>query len=72
MSASSSPLAVVTGAGSGIGYALTHALVARGFEVIAIDLDISAVVTHIRTAWGNEGAMVSARDVYRYRGGLQQ
>ena len=47
MSASSSPLAVVTGAGSGIGYALTHALVARGFEVIAIDLDISAL-THER------------------------
>ena len=42
------------------------------FATVLSDDDISAVVTHIRTAWGNEGAMVSARDVYRYRGGLQQ
>ncbi len=33
----SSSLAVVTGAGSGIGLALTHALLARGHEVVAID-----------------------------------
>ncbi|MES2068736.1 MAG: SDR family NAD(P)-dependent oxidoreductase [Pseudomonadota bacterium] len=37
------PLAVVTGAGSGIGYALAQTLVSRHFEVIAIDRDISAL-----------------------------
>ncbi|GIF15758.1 SDR family NAD(P)-dependent oxidoreductase [Actinoplanes teichomyceticus] len=34
-------LAVVTGAGSGIGYALTQALLARGVEVVAVDRDTS-------------------------------
>lgn len=35
----SNPLAVVTGAASGIGLALTHELVARSIDVIAIDKD---------------------------------
>lgn len=41
--ASSSPpaLAIVTGAGSGIGRALTAALLERGFDVVAIDRDAS-------------------------------
>ena len=38
----SPPLSVVTGAGSGIGLALTHALLARGHDVVAIDIDLSA------------------------------
>ena len=38
-----SPFSVVTGAGSGIGLALTRALLDRGHDVVAIDLDISAV-----------------------------
>ncbi|MES2102543.1 MAG: SDR family NAD(P)-dependent oxidoreductase [Pseudomonadota bacterium] len=36
-------LAVVTGAGSGIGLALSRALAARNIEVIAIDCDINAL-----------------------------
>ncbi|WIN00501.1 SDR family NAD(P)-dependent oxidoreductase [Actinoplanes oblitus] len=35
------PLAVVTGAGSGIGYALTQDLLTRGVEVVAVDRDTS-------------------------------
>ena len=44
-SSSTSPpaLAVVTGAASGIGAALTTALLARGLDVVAIDLDASAI-----------------------------
>ncbi|GGC67641.1 SDR family oxidoreductase [Undibacterium terreum] len=38
-----SPLAIVTGAGSGIGYALSLALSARQIDVLAIDCDISAL-----------------------------
>lgn len=37
------PLSVVTGAGSGIGLALTRALLDRSHEVVAIDLDTSAI-----------------------------
>ncbi|CAN5899527.1 SDR family oxidoreductase [soil metagenome] len=37
------PLAVVTGAGSGIGLGLTRTLLARGIEVVAIDLDLGAL-----------------------------
>ena len=37
------PLAVVTGAGSGIGLALTPALLDRSCDVVAIELDISAI-----------------------------
>lgn len=41
---STSPrLAVVTGAGSGIGLALTRTLLDRGLDVVAIDRDIAAV-----------------------------
>lgn len=39
----SSSLAVVTGAGSGIGLALTQALLARGCEVVAIDRDTTTM-----------------------------
>ena len=39
----SSPLAVVTGAASGIGQALTDALLARGHDVIAIDRDTANI-----------------------------
>src|SRR3954447_9819818 len=37
------PLSVVTGAGSGIGLALTRALLARSHDVVSIDRDVSAV-----------------------------
>lgn len=40
---SHSPLAVVTGAASGIGAALTDALLARGIEVVAIDRTVDAM-----------------------------
>jgi mono/diheme cytochrome c family protein len=40
------------------------------FAMVLSNDDVSAVVTYIRTAWGNEGAMVSAFDVQLYRGGL--
>ena len=36
-------LAVVTGAGCGIGQALTAALLVRGFDVVAIDRDASSI-----------------------------
>ena len=38
-----SPLAVVTGAASGIGLALVSALLARGADVVAIDLDTDGI-----------------------------
>lgn len=38
MTANSSPVAIVTGAGGGIGAATVRALVARGFRVAAVDL----------------------------------
>ncbi|CAN5408841.1 hypothetical protein BH11PSE9_BH11PSE9_21320 [soil metagenome] len=44
-SSSPRPLAVVTGAGSGIGLGLTRALLARGIEVVAIDLDLAALAS---------------------------
>ena len=43
-----SPLAVVTGAGSGIGLALTNALLARGIEVVAVDRDTSRLDGRVR------------------------
>jgi len=42
-SSSSSLLAVVTGAGCGIGLALTSCLLARGHDVVAIDRDVSSI-----------------------------
>jgi NAD(P)-dependent dehydrogenase (short-subunit alcohol dehydrogenase family) len=42
-SLSSSPLAVITGAASGIGLALTTALLARGIDVVTIDRDAQSV-----------------------------
>jgi NAD(P)-dependent dehydrogenase (short-subunit alcohol dehydrogenase family) len=42
-SPSSSPLAVITGAASGIGRALTTALLARGIDVVTIDRDTPSV-----------------------------
>lgn len=39
----STPLAVVTGAASGIGHALTTALLDRGIDVVAIDRDIACI-----------------------------
>lgn len=42
------PLAVVTGAGSGIGYALTQALLARDVEVVAVDRDTSRLDDRVR------------------------
>jgi 2-keto-3-deoxy-L-fuconate dehydrogenase len=42
-SSQSAPLAIVTGAASGIGQALTHALLARGHAVVAIDRDTSTI-----------------------------
>jgi 2-keto-3-deoxy-L-fuconate dehydrogenase len=41
-------LAIVTGAGSGIGQALTAALLKRGFDVVAIDRDPSAADVRAR------------------------
>ena len=38
--------AVVTGAGLGIGRALVHALLTRGMQVVAIDVDLSGLEDH--------------------------
>jgi 2-keto-3-deoxy-L-fuconate dehydrogenase len=43
VAASQAPLAVVTGAASGIGLALADALLARGIDVVAIDRDTSTI-----------------------------
>jgi len=40
------------------------------FAMVLSNEDIGAVVSYIRSAWGNEGALVSSFDVQRYRGGL--
>jgi len=39
------------------------------FAMVLSNDDISAVVTYVRTSWGNEGSMVSPFDVQRYREG---
>jgi NAD(P)-dependent dehydrogenase (short-subunit alcohol dehydrogenase family)/pimeloyl-ACP methyl ester carboxylesterase len=58
-------LAVVTGAGSGIGRATTIELVARGARVIAVDLDLDAAKTTAElaqlVAWDGERAAVTPR-----------
>jgi mono/diheme cytochrome c family protein len=35
------------------------------------DADVAAVLTHLRTSWGNRAAAVSEIDVVRKRGGSQ-
>src|SRR5690606_30958924 len=54
--------AIVTGAGSGIGAAITHELAERGASVIAADLDLGAaeaVVATIHAAGGNAYAFAA-------------
>lgn len=45
----STPLCVVTGAGSGIGAAIATELGRRGFHVVVTDLDVAAARAHART-----------------------
>jgi hypothetical protein len=37
--------------------------------VLLSDADVAAVLTHIRTSWGNRAAPVSELEVARQRGG---
>lgn len=65
-------LAVVTGAASGIGLALTRELAARAFEVIAIDknpmpADLPSVVTAVQIDIRDQAAMQSLADAYQGR-----
>ncbi|WP_109476131.1 SDR family NAD(P)-dependent oxidoreductase [Paraburkholderia sp. C35] len=62
----SKPVAIVTGAGGGIGAALTRRLAADGFHVAAVDISgkaLDSVITSVQEAGGSaEGAVVDLRD----------
>ena len=63
------PLAVVTGAGAGIGAALTASLLARGIEVVAIDRDTTSIDPRAeRFALDVRDAAGMARLAERWRG----
>lgn len=66
------PLAVVTGAASGIGLALARELATRSIDVIAIDnnplpFDSGSAITSAQIDIRNEGAMQALADAYRGR-----
>lgn len=62
----SKPLAIVTGAGGGIGAAITRRLAADGFHVAAVDISgkaLARVVSSVQVAGGSaQGAVVDLRD----------
>ena len=53
------PLAVVSGAGSGIGRACAQALGEHGFAVAAIDLDESTLTRQMAVVYGARGITVN-------------
>jgi NAD(P)-dependent dehydrogenase (short-subunit alcohol dehydrogenase family) len=66
------PLAVVTGAASGIGLALTRELAARAVDVIAIDrnpvpVDFAGLITPLQIDICNAAAMQHLAETYRGR-----
>lgn len=62
------PVAVVTGAGRGIGQAIAGALAADGFRVVAVDLDAARAETTAReiAASGGPAALAYQADVREY------
>ena len=39
------------------------------YVMLLSDADVAAVLTHLRTSWGNQGTPVSELEVARQRGG---
>lgn len=42
------------------------------FQMVLGDKEVAAVITHIRSAWGNQAGEVTELDVARLRGGAQR
>lgn len=59
MTCSGQPVAIVTGAGGGIGAAVVRTLVARDYQVAAVDLD-AASVEHLAHEFGDQVLAIAA------------
>jgi len=42
------------------------------FQMVLSDSEVAAVITHIRSAWGNQAAGVTELDVVRHRAGARR